>query len=446
MLRTIADRISDYAEQRSKAVGSMSEIMDLAETEKRTFTEDESARFDDANATVKSIDEQVARLEAMQAVQKAKAAPASDGGAYDDGVRTTPRIQVVRNLPKGTAFTRFAIALMASKGSIGDAERLAKARWNDTTPEVAQVLRAAVAAGTTTDPAWAGTLVEYQTMASEFIELLRPATIIGQIDGFRRVPFNVRIPRQTAGATAGWVGEGKSKPVSRLSFDAIQIPFSKIAVIAVITEELARFSSPSAEALVQADLRKAISEYMNQQFIDPAVAGTPGLSPESVTHAGNTEASTGATVAAVMADVATLLTNMATAGIPGPFTWVMHPRTVINLSMLRTAQDVFAFPELPARFRGYPVIQSTAVPVNGATGETIIVLMSAPDVLLADDGDVTLDVSREASVQLADDPTSPPTSMVSLWQQNMLGLRAERFVYWMLRNAAAVQTLTGVTY
>lgn len=450
MPRTISERIEDFRTQREKALNVMVGVTDTAEEEKRTFTDDESAKFDDSQATVKSLDEQIARLEALQAVQKAQAKPATDGGAYDDDGRTVAspsRIQVVRNLPKGTAFTRFAIALMASKGSIGDAERLARHRWQDSTPEVAHVLRAAVAAGTTTDPAWAGTLVEYKTMAEEFIELLRPATIIGQIDGFRRVPFNVRIPRQTAGATAGWVGEAKSKPVSKLAFDALQVPFSKIAVISVITEELARFSSPSAEALVQADLRKAISEFMNQQFIDPSVAGTPGLSPESITHAGNEVPSTGAGVAAVMADVGKLMTNMANAGITGPFTWIMHPRTVISLSMLRTAQDVYAFPELASgRFRGYPVVQSTAVPVNGADGTTIIVLLSSSDVLLADDGDVTLDVSREASVQMADDPTSPPTSMVSLWQQNMLGIRAERFVFWMLRNANAVQVLTGVTY
>lgn len=446
-MRTISERISDLQTQRTAAVNAMSELLDTAETENRTSTDAENIQFEDAQSKVKSLDEQIAKLEAMAAVQKAKATPATDGGAYEDDTRARPRVQVVRNLPPGTAFTRFAIALMASKGSIGDAERLAKARWNDTTPEVAQVLRAAVAAGTTTDPVWAGTLVEYQTMASEFIELLRPATIIGQIEGFRRVPFNIRIPRQTAGATAGWVGEGKSKPVSRLSFDAIQVPFSKIAVIAVITEELARFSSPSAEALVQADLRKAITEFMNQQFIDPSVAGTPGLSPESVTHAGNEVPSSGATVAAVMADVGALMTNMANAGITGPFNWVMHPRTVISLSMLRTAQDVYAFPELAqGRFRGYPVVQSTAVPVNGADGTTIIVLMSAGDILLADDGDVTLDVSREASLQLDDSPTSPPSTMVSLWQQNMLGIRAERFIYWMLRNAQAVQVLTGVTY
>ncbi|WP_240071488.1 phage major capsid protein [Cupriavidus taiwanensis] len=66
--------------------------------------------------------------------------------------------------------------------------------------------------------------------------------------------LNVRIPRQAAGTRVGWVGENKPKPVSKLGFDAITMPASKIAGIIAITEELARFSSPSAEELVRRDL------------------------------------------------------------------------------------------------------------------------------------------------------------------------------------------------
>src|SRR4029077_15455181 len=83
------------------------------------------------------------------------------------------------------------------------------------------------------------------------IELLRAETILGRLNGYRSVPFNIKIPRQTAGATANWVGEGLSKPVSKLVFDQVTLPWAKIAVICVITHELARFSNPSAEQLVR---------------------------------------------------------------------------------------------------------------------------------------------------------------------------------------------------
>lgn len=93
------------------------------------------------------------------------------------------------------------------------------------TPEVEAVQRAAVAAGRTTDPAWAAPLVDYQNVAGKFIELLRPATIIGRIQGFRRVPFNVTMPAQTTPSSAQWVCEGKPKPVRalRLRDDAARL-------------------------------------------------------------------------------------------------------------------------------------------------------------------------------------------------------------------------------
>jgi hypothetical protein len=118
---------------------------------------------------------------------------------------------------------RLALAVGRTKGNMAMAAEFA-ARWKDQTPEVqiilqqiarsgelpGEVYRAAVAAGTTTDPAWAGLLVYAQNPASEFIEFLRPATILSKLP-LRPVPFNVSIPRQTGSASVGWVGEGHSK-------------------------------------------------------------------------------------------------------------------------------------------------------------------------------------------------------------------------------------------
>ncbi len=42
------------------------------------------------------------------------------------------------------------------------------------------VLKAAVSAGTTTDPTWAGALVEYQDYAQDFVEFSALQTIIGR--------------------------------------------------------------------------------------------------------------------------------------------------------------------------------------------------------------------------------------------------------------------------
>jgi hypothetical protein len=69
--------------------------------------------------------------------------------------------------------------------------------------------------------------------------------------------------------------------------------------------------------------------------------------------------------------------------------------------------------------------------------------------MLADDGQVVIDASREASLQMESAPDSPPTSssnMVSLWQMNMTGLRAERWINWKKRRSTAVQFISNAKY
>jgi HK97 family phage major capsid protein len=290
-------------------------------------------------------------------------------------------------------------------------------------------------------------------MASEFIELLRPQTFIGRIEGFRRVPFNIRIPRQTAGSTVGWVGEGLSKPVSKLAFDSVTFPWAKVAGIVVITEELARFSSPAAEGLVRQDLIDTIAQFLDKWFVsdNPPVAG---VSPGGIFN-GVVAIPVGAAGVITVADITNALgaaiSAMTQAGVPmrAPY-WLMHTATAAKLGLLRTAQDVFAFKDemKDGKLLGVPFLASPNMPVVDVVApdpDTVSIgLIDASEILLADDGPVTIDVSREATLQLDSAPATPPAGGVSLWQQNMLGIKAEIYRYWMRRRDAAVQKIGPV--
>ena len=441
----LSEQLAALKTKRAALVTKMQGIYEGAEKDERTFDETEQKTFDDSKGEIAAIDRQVGNVEELMRLDVAKATPiivppgAAAGGA--------PLIVSTRQLPKGTAFTRYTAALALSKGSLHQAVEIAK-RWEDSTPEVVTVLRAAVAAGTTTDPAWAKPLVEYTQMADEFIELLRPNTFLGRMNGFRRVPFNVRIPRQTAGASVGWVGEGAPKPVSKLALDAIVIPWAKVAGIVVITEELARFSSPSAEALVRQDLIDTTGQFLDQLFVNPTIAAVAGVSPGSITNGAPTIPMAGATVAQITAALGAAINAMATSGVSmrSPY-WLMHTTTATQLGLLRTAQDVFAFRDEMAQGKliGVPFLASADMPIlTGTPDSTYIVLIECSEVLLADDGPVMIDVSREASLQLDSAPANPPTPLVSLWQQNMLGIKAELYRYWLRRRNTAVQVITGV--
>jgi HK97 family phage prohead protease len=212
--QTISEQIAGYEATRVAKSARMIEIMEKSASEGVTLDAAQSEEYDTLETEVNSIDQHLVRFRNLERANRAAAKPV-------DGVTDTKQASDVRggavvtsvksNLPKGTAFTRYAISLMRSQGNLMQAVEISK-QWHDTTPEVETVLRAAVAAGTTTDSTWAGPLVQYTNMASEFIELLRPQTILGRLNGVRRVPFNVRIPSQTGGSTAYWVGEGAPRP------------------------------------------------------------------------------------------------------------------------------------------------------------------------------------------------------------------------------------------
>ena len=57
-------------------------------------------------------------------------------------------------------------------------------------------------------------------MANEFMALLMPATIVGQLKGLFEVPFNVSITQELAGGTAYWVGQAKPKPLTKFNYGA----------------------------------------------------------------------------------------------------------------------------------------------------------------------------------------------------------------------------------
>jgi HK97 family phage major capsid protein/HK97 family phage prohead protease len=456
----ISEQIKSFEASRAAKAARLEEIMAKAAEEGRTLDEAESEEYDGLQAEVKSVDGHLVRLRDLEKSQASKAKPveAEKVNSFAKGAdfRDNAVIRVERNLPKGTAFTRYAIALARSKGNLMQAQEIAKG-WEDSTPEVATVLKAAVAAGTTTDPAWAGPLVEYQNMASEFIELLRPQTIIGRIQGLRRVPFNIKMPGQTSGSSVNWVGEGAPKPVSALAFDTTTLRFTKAAGIVVLTDELVRFSNPSAEAIVQGDLIASMTQFLDRDFVDPAKAEVADVSPASITNGVTPIQASGTTADALKADVralyaAFLAENMTPAGS----VWIMTPTMAMTIGMMQNALGQPEFPGIDMNggtFFGLPVVVSENIPRQAEVvgppaipaGERII-LAKASEILLADDGGVTIDVSREASLQMDNAPAAGAQSLVSLWQNNMVALRAERFINWKRRRLQAVGYINSANY
>jgi HK97 family phage major capsid protein/HK97 family phage prohead protease len=464
----IQEQIAAFEAKRAASAARMQAIMAGASEKGTTLDTEESEEYDTLEGELGTIDAHLKRLKSLEAVAVAKATrivtPEEPSKAAD--LRGTPRvIQVEKKLDKGIAFARFVGCMAAGKGSMSDSLHFAKGHFRDdvllhkTLELVSRIngdrlIKTAVDVGTSVDSDYAAPLVNYTNMAADFIDFLRPQTIIGRIPNLRRVPFNIRVPRQTGGGTAQWVGEGKPKPLTRQTFDFVSLTYMKLAVISVITEELARFSQPNAETLIRDDLAKAVIAQMDADFIDTDNGGVANVKPASITNGVTPIASAGNTENAVREDVRTMFASWIAGNLnPAGGVWVMPTSTAMALSLMVNALGQPSFPGITMNggtFFGLPVVtsESQGLTDNSAQGH-IVALVNAPEILLADDGQVTIDVSREASVQMDDAPTDPPvaaTVFQSFWQQNLIGIKAERFITWVKGRSTAVVVLASVNW
>jgi len=427
---TIAERIQGLTQTRADLGLQMKNLMESAPAG-ATLDETTAATVDGLKLQIKNCEADETRWRDMEAVQMTKATAVTSPYAH---------VSVKSTLPQGTAFVRYVCAQLACKQFSTSAYDYAQ-RWNDSTPEVALALKAAVAPGTATDATWASPLVQ-PNISKDFVDLLRAATIVDKIPGLYTVPFNTKIPQQTGGGTYNWVGETKPKPVSALAFASLTLDWSKIAGIIVLTQELIKLSSPKAEDVVRRDMVAGIARFIDAQFTDPAVAAVAGVNPASITNGAPTAAAT----ANPLADILGLISHFTTNNIPvDGLTFIMSPANAMALSFKTYSDGSPQFPGIGINggtWKGLSFIVSNTV-------TTKVIALQPSLVFYADDGGVTIDASSEASLQMDSAPMSPvdaTTVYVSMFQANCVALRAERFINWKKANANAVKYLTAAAW
>lgn len=474
-MKTFAEQIVALEATREAKAKRMNEVMQKSLDEGRSTDTAESQEFDALEAEIKTLDADLVRLRKMERIQAENAKAAGDlatqreNAIIERGGVSHVEVKTVEKLEPGIAFARQAICLIRAQGDHAKAFHLAQRHYpnSDTLiklfraqadgANLEEIIRtkATVAAGTTSDSTWAAPLAYQQTTSQDFINYLRPRTLIGQAN-FRPIPFNVRIPRQTSGGTARWVGQGKSKPVTKFDFDAIFSAFTKVAAISVITEELARFSDPAAEALIRDQLADAVIERIDSDLFDPDIPAVANVNPAGLLNGVAPVAGPSGTVDPDSIRCAILglwapwdATNMGAR--PAYYT---TPAVARFLAFMRDALGTVAFPGMTATggtLDGIPVRTSQYLANNGGSGGSPFILVDESEIYLADDGSVTLDASREASIEMSDTPTGSSSAtvttqgspLVSMFQTNSIALRAERFIWWGARRSVAVQWIDG---
>jgi Phage capsid family len=337
--------------------------------------------------------------------------------------------QVDRHLDLG----RYALALLRGGGSLlASVDAAIAAGWRGGPIET--VLRSAVAAGTTSDPAWATNLAEHRQLIAAFVGTLQTISLV---DALAPVAVGAQldygnIAVVTATAVGDVVAQGKPTPIHRFTIGSAAMSPKKIAATIVASRELLRMAADAAVQLLHAELRRGVAAASNSALLADLTAG---LSPIASVQDFGTD------LAEAVATMNLDATSRLFVAVP--------PALLARLALSKaTAGGPPEYPNLTVA--GGTVGGMTVLPVatHTDTGGSDVVVIDAAQIAIAR-GPVVLDLAEEANVQLSDTPDDPATAStvpVSLWEQNLIAIRAQRFAGWQRLRTSAIALIDGAHY
>lgn len=360
---------------------------------------------------------------------------------------------------KGEAAGRFMRAVTACKLASRPMEasyiQAQLKAWGD--DDIAEVVekdaerrnKAAMAATVQTD---GGFLVPEQ-FSQDVIELLRPQSVVRSMVG-STLPMpvgSINIPKITDGSTAYYQGENTNATKSALKTGNVKLTWKKLISLVPLSNDLVRYSSPGADAIVRNDMIRAIAQRENQAFLrdDGTNAGPRGLRyqmhPDNLLDVSNTTF----TIQTVATDlgrcVLQLVKNNVPMSKPG---WLFAPRTWNYLRMLQTTTGAFIYQaEMNnGMLLGYPYKWSTQIPTtladHGRTtngGETEIYLADFDDVVIGESMGLRVDASQEASYM-------DGATLTSAFSQDQTVVRAITEHDFGVRRDVSVMVMNGVCW
>jgi len=331
---------------------------------------------------------------------------------------------------------------IAIAGARGDADRAAETALKKG-DERGKLLSKALATGAQVT---GGALVP-EDYVSQMIELLTPHTVVRASQPIT-MPMpngNLTMPRQVTASQASYIGENQPIPVSQPGFGQIKLTWKKLAVLVPISNDLIRYSSPQASAVVQNDVLSAMAWREDIAFLRGAGLADDPKGLLNWCLAGQKIASSGTvTLDAVTDELETLQLLLEQANVP--FTrpiWFFSPRTAKFLRSIRDASGHYAFrTEMQTgKLNGIPFKTTTLIPSTlGAGGdESEIYLVDMSQAIIGDSMRIIIDTSTEAAYM--DGANVVPTFSVD--QTVVRALASHDFN---MRHLEAVAVLEGVKW
>ena len=451
----LGDTIRAFEIKQLAAADRQKAIMQLSATEGRTLEDEEESEYDALTTELAAVEKHLGRLHAMEAAEAATATAVTTTVKGVEQVRGAPRI-LVRKTDKdddfqGQSFVRRVIAKAIAhlEGYERPAWMIANERWGKTNPTLVAVIKAAVAGGGTGTGEWGAELVTADSRyTGDFIEFLNKRTVFDRL-ALREIPPHVTIKGQDGAATANWVGESKSIPATTVDFMNVTLTPLKVAAISVVSNELLKYSSPAAEALVRDALVNAAAQRIDMTFLS-AAAAVPGVSPAGILNGLTSLGSNGFTAEALRSDIKELYAPFIGAMNATGLVIVTTPSIAKSMSLMVNALGQSEFAGLNAdggTLLGDTVITGDNVPAG------MMILLKPSDIYKIGDTGVEVSVSRDATIEQdsaptgeSDTPVAASATIMSMFGTESTAFKVVRPISFAKRRASAAAFIGDANY
>ena len=454
-MKTYQERIQAIEAAKAATLARMNEIQTKAEGEGRSKDAEERQQFDELVAEAKAFEAELADLKQLEQLNREAAKPVEGDTVKSAAASRGPTIIIPKGDPdekfEGQFFTRRVIAKALAFMEQRPVGQIAAERWGKTHPQLVEVIKAGVAAGSTGTATgdWGSELVQADARyMGDFIEYLYGRTVFHQL-ALREVPENVTIKGQDGAATAYWVGEGKAIPVTSMDFMDVTLTSLEIDALAAITKKLLRESSPAAEMLVRDGLVQAARQKIDTTFLSTSAA-VNGVSPAGLLNGLAAGSASGVDADALRADIAALYAGFISAKNATGLSWVMGPSLAKQISLMRNALGQREFPDLS---QNGGTLEGDQVVVGDNVGDGDFILLKPSDIYKIGYRGIAVSISDQATIEMVDDPTGDagtPTAqskqMVSMFQSNSVAIKVTMPMNYAKRRSSAVAYIDDADY
>lgn len=394
----------------------------------------------------KEVAEVVKAAVASELEKAPQARPGYAKHLFGDGQGEDQRAEH-KGLEKGMLFARFCKTLAAGKNDLERAVRAAKAfKYDDVQAVLEKGIEKAMSAG---DPTAGGFLVPIE-FSQDIIELLRASGVVRSLSPVT-MPMTsgtVKVPRITAGSTAAYVGENANVTKSEVETGQLTLTFKKLAALVPISNDLLRYSAPSADGIVRDDMVRSMMSREDLAFIrGDGLSGTPKGLKNWISADNKFDANGTVSLANVTTDLGTAMQRImdanitliiqqgATGGVDVRPGWIFSPRQWKYLTTVLTGTGQYAFRDemLRGTLWGFPYRVTTQCE------DSTVYFGCFAHAVIGESLGLVVDASQEAAYH-------DGSSVIAAFSQDQTVIRVIAEHDFALRHNKAFSLIEGVTW